>query len=1257
MGNSSSDDQRAHPRYNVFLDALLTGKGLESKACKIRDICVGGMFLSFEGPAGEVTYSSQTPIRAGDEVGVHFYVPHEGRDHAYDVQAKVARVLSAGIGVAFTDIQPATLQTLMHFAKSRGEERPAAPPRTGGLSAAEKDRLSQLTRTWFKQDLGAWMSDFFRKAEDKLFLASREATDSQMQRRYWDAIEVLKSKRQNAEREIYSALLEQFDHVGAKVGGSKIPGEDTQPGSELSLVNTREFEDFLVISETVDKAETYYKAQLFELQQRLSFVFGLAIDMGNNPVGAGAISHAFCDAMHAIGLDPDAFKVVLQAYSDGVVPEFSRFYQRLNAELQKEGVPLLEQRSKPEVPRPRRSAPPPQSAGAPSVPPTPAAPVGSPVEGLPDLFDPESTAGMVPGAAQMVRQYMGTGAGVPSPAGPAPQAGIGQGASAPAAPGVGGVGMPGGGWQPGVAGATGTARTAHTLFGLRRQLQAAPAPVALQGAASPAYAGPAGTAAVAMPPQSAGYQAAMPGAGTGIPATEASIPETASYFGQEELTAAMQSLEPELVQTQALDPAVYRRQLEGALDAKGGDGPPKAVNEQDWDILELVLELFNAILNDGRVITDVKPYVGRLRTPVNRLALAEPAFLEDQAHPGRRLLNRLAEVRSLGGKDPATSIRPRIEQIIERVMADSGTHPAVFGEAADEVEQIVAEQAREFAQNLQQLAKTSEEQQQFLKARRNRDGAEKHATPTAGMSEEWAEWLTRARRLKVGDELELGSGTQKRRVTVAWVGEDQNSYVLADTIGQKVASVGLQELAMQLRRGSAKVFGKTEMPAVERALFTSLQNLHGKLEAEASSDAVTRVLNADAFNDALDEAIVQAQRDSFHHVLAVVCLDQFDELVGAASEETAQAVLRETAACLHQTLGEEVKIGRVGDHDFGMLFTDCSQGQGFEKVESARAAIAATPLQLAEESVSVAPALTLSAGIVPFGDEAQSREQLLEVAGRALQFAHEAGGNTVRLHHIESVENATAKSRALLAEQLESALAEDRLQLSMQRVAPQREDPNLPTHVELSPSLLLDAGVRMEPVALRRVAELRKKSLELDRWLVHAALQWVVDNVDSLPANGWCIIKLSAASLNDAGLTNFLVDELMNTAVPPSRLCFELTDTSNLERRSDVDEVVHSLHEFGCHFAIGDFGNEHSSLAGVKDLQVDLVKVGRMGHRNLARNPTDVALVRSVVEMAHFLGAPVWTDHIDDAGTLAKLAELNVEYAQGAAVSPFEALS
>ena len=94
---------------------------------------------------------------------------------------------------------------------------------------------------------------------------------------------------------------------------------------------------------------------------------------------------------------------------------------------------------------------------------------------------------------------------------------------------------------------------------LRRQ--AAPAPVALQGAASPAYAGPAGTAAVAMPPQSAGYQAAMPGAGTGIPATEASIPETASYFGQEELTAAMQSLEPELVQTQALDPAVYRRQL------------------------------------------------------------------------------------------------------------------------------------------------------------------------------------------------------------------------------------------------------------------------------------------------------------------------------------------------------------------------------------------------------------------------------------------------------------------------------------------------------------------------------------------------------------------------------------------------------------------------------------------------------------------------------------------------------------------------
>ena len=256
MGNSSSAEQRAHPRYNVFLDALLTGGGLESKACKIRDFCVGGMFLEFEGPAGEITYSSQTPIRADDPVGVHFYVPQKGRDQAFDVKARVARVLSAGIGVAFTTVEPAALRALMQFAHTRKASAAAATTeKVGGLSAAEKDRLGQLTRIWFKQDLGAWLSTFFRKAEDKLFLASRESTDSLMQRRYWDAIELLKSKRQKVDREVTSALLAQFDNVDSKLGEVKSPGEQEASGSELSLVNTREFEDFLVISETVDKAE------------------------------------------------------------------------------------------------------------------------------------------------------------------------------------------------------------------------------------------------------------------------------------------------------------------------------------------------------------------------------------------------------------------------------------------------------------------------------------------------------------------------------------------------------------------------------------------------------------------------------------------------------------------------------------------------------------------------------------------------------------------------------------------------------------------------------------------------------------------------------------------------------------------------------------------------------------------------------------------------------------------------------------------
>src|SRR3972149_9924179 len=89
-------EQRKWPRYPVFLDALITGERFESKACKIRDFCAGGIFVSFEDQSGAVSYASQQPIAAHDRIGIHFFTTVGDLDRSFELQARVARVLSSG---------------------------------------------------------------------------------------------------------------------------------------------------------------------------------------------------------------------------------------------------------------------------------------------------------------------------------------------------------------------------------------------------------------------------------------------------------------------------------------------------------------------------------------------------------------------------------------------------------------------------------------------------------------------------------------------------------------------------------------------------------------------------------------------------------------------------------------------------------------------------------------------------------------------------------------------------------------------------------------------------------------------------------------------------------------------------------------------------------------------------------------------------------------------------------------------------------
>jgi EAL domain-containing protein (putative c-di-GMP-specific phosphodiesterase class I)/GGDEF domain-containing protein len=1177
-------DQRTHPRYAVNVNALLTGGRFESRACTIRDFCVVGMFISFEATGGDVAFASQQPIVAGEMVQVHFFLKVGARDLTFNLRAKVARVLPTGIGVELVDPQPDSIDALMHAAReSQSAVRPAGQDAEGAILAIpgmDRPRLRKLVQETLSRESNRWFSAFFKKAENILFIASRESTSAADQRLYWDTSGVIKSKRAAIEEEVLKTLNEQLGNVGqgAATPATSAKHEATLSEVGLSLVESREFEEFLAVNEAIDKAETLYKARISELEQRLSHVYGLRIDMVNNPIGPGAVTRAFSDALVMTGIEGGPMRLVLQALQESVITDLNLFYESINAELKRQGVGLLEPaKTKPKIVETRARP----GTAAPAPTPPPSDQMNPPPEGM-------GGATATPAGGQW------PGGAVPPPGGQWPGA-----AGQPVAP-WGGVASPQSGMIPAgyVPPTPGSFRAVQNLLDLQRQFQVPAAPVPGAPAAT-------GTATV------------------------------------QELQNAMESVNPaSLERSDGLLPDDYRQLLSAAVAAQSSGKSQKQLSDQDCDALQLVVEIVNAMITDPRVNDDVKPLIRRLRTPVNQIALSDPSFFENPQHPVRQVLNKITAVRGIG-KDPNDPVRQRLDDVVKLLCRTGRQHPAAFAEVAADLDAIIEEQKQKYAANIAELVKASEEQQQVIKARRKAAG--ESAKPQVSLSGEWLEWLNRAKRLKTGDRLELVSGSQRQRVGVAWIGEEQSSFVLSDTLGKKVANLGIQELAMQLRRGSAKVLQQDALPAVERGMYASMQKLHEQLGQHVNSDPQTQLLNEKTFQHEIEKALQAAQQDNTSHVLAFITAPPPGDATPAAKAE----LIVELAARLRAQAGAEARMGRVGEDRLGVLVMDVSQGQGYEMIERLRAALAEKPWKENK--------LTLSAGMALFGADVHIVDSVFQAADKALGFALQAGGVT-RIVHAEDTDQAAVKSRELLTEQLVQALADDRLQLAAQRVVPLRQDIRLSEHLELVATIKLGVGIQVDPAALRRAAEQTKSDRDLDRWLIHAGLQWAAANVETLPAQGWFILRLSPASLHDADMATHITNVLLESAVPPARVCFELTRTAELGQRSEADELVRALREFGCHFIFGDFGSGRSSFASAKDLQIELVKIGDLAQRDVVNDKADAALVRSTIEMAHFVGIPVVVDQVDDASTLALLRGLGVEYAQGTAMAAVQPL-
>jgi EAL domain-containing protein (putative c-di-GMP-specific phosphodiesterase class I) len=152
---------------------------------------------------------------------------------------------------------------------------------------------------------------------------------------------------------------------------------------------------------------------------------------------------------------------------------------------------------------------------------------------------------------------------------------------------------------------------------------------------------------------------------------------------------------------------------------------------------------------------------------------------------------------------------------------------------------------------------------------------------------------------------------------------------------------------------------------------------------------------------------------------------------------------------------------------------------------------------------------------------------------------------------------------------------------------------------------------------------------------------------DGWPRDFTMAVNVSGRELSDPELAGRVAEVVRRHGIEPARLCLEITETALVSEQGDVQETVSALSKLGVCLALDDFGTGYSTLAQLRRLNVDILKIDRSFVAQINRSSRDREIVAAVTAMSHALWMTVVAEGIETSQQFDTLAGLDCDQGQG----------
>ncbi|WP_261843996.1 putative bifunctional diguanylate cyclase/phosphodiesterase [Aliamphritea ceti] len=401
--------------------------------------------------------------------------------------------------------------------------------------------------------------------------------------------------------------------------------------------------------------------------------------------------------------------------------------------------------------------------------------------------------------------------------------------------------------------------------------------------------------------------------------------------------------------------------------------------------------------------------------------------------------------------------------------------------------------------------------------------------------------------------------------------------------------------------------------------ISSTKDAQAKLDKLAHYDHLTGLPNRLLLNERLDNAIYRAKRRKQKIALLFLDLDYFKNINDSLGHAVGDELLKEVAKRIRQSCHPDDLVARLSGDEFTVV---CQNIPGVEQAEH----LASRLIDCIAEPMDIEGYdyyQNVSIGISMYPRDGGCISELMKSADIAMYKAKAEGRQS---YPVYSHDMAKQANEILVVErELREALLEEQFVLHYQPVL--CAEGNLKG---------LEALVRWQhpkrglifPDHFIHIAESSRIIINLGEWVLREACLQARRWIDAGFKFEYVAVNVSGSQL-EWDFYQLVEKVLIETGLPGNFLELEITETYLMTDLQSPELVLQSLRSLGVHLAIDDFGVGYSSLARLKQLPINRLKIDRSFIRDIVEDSSDLSIVNAIIAMSDTLGLNITAEGVE----------------------------